>query len=231
MNLPPVVFLHGFATSSERTWRDTGWVDIFTDEGRETHLIDILGHGDAPKPADPQAYANLEDWVWERLPKGQLPEGQLDAVGFSMGGHLLLGLASKFPERFRRLVVAGVGNNVFRHDIEHRQMVRQAIAGDAPSDNPVAQHFSFLASSPEADRQALSAFLQREGTAMTPQTLATLTCPVLVIFGDQDFAGPVEPLVEALPNATLKILPGVDHFATPKNFGCIEAAVNWLCET
>ena len=225
MTFPPVVFLHGFATSSERTWRDTGWVDILADEGREAHLIDILGHGDAPKPADPEAYADLEDWVWERL-----PEGQIDAVGFSMGGHLLLALASRSPEKFRRLVIAGVGNNAFRHDPEHGQMVREAIAGNAPPDNPIAQHFSFLASSPESDRLALSAFLQRERPPMTPETLANLTSPVLVIFGDQDFAGPVDPLMEALPNATLKILPGVDHFATPKNFACIEAAVNWLSE-
>ena len=223
MTFPPVVFLHGFATSSERTWRDTGWVDILADEGREAHLIDILGHGDAPKPADPEAYADLEDWVWERL-----PEGQIDAVGFSMGGHLLLALASSHPEKFRRLVVAGVGNNVFQHDPEHGQMVRDAIEGNAPPDNPIAQHFSFLASSPESDRQALSAFLQRERPPMTPETLATLTTPVLVILGDQDFAGPVDPLMEALPNATQKILPGVDHFATPKNFTCIESAINWL---
>ena len=198
-------------------------MDILADEGREAHLIDILGHGDAPKPADPEAYADLEDWVWERL-----PEGQLDAVGFSMGGHLLLALASRSPEKFRRLVVAGVGNNVFQHDPEHGQMVREAIEGNAPPDNPIAQHFSFLASSPESDRRALSAFLQRERPPMTPETLATLTTPVLVILGDQDFAGPVDPLMEALPNATLKILPGVDHFATPKNFTCIESAVNWL---
>ena len=198
-------------------------MDILADEGREAHLIDILGHGDAPKPSEPEAYADLEDWVWERL-----PEGQLDAVGFSMGGHLLLALASRHPEKFRRLVVAGVGNNVFQHDPEHGQMVREAIEGNAPPDNPIAQHFSFLASSPESDRRALSAFLQRERPPITPETLATLTTPVLVILGDQDFAGPVDPLMEALPNATLKILPGVDHFATPKNFTCIESAVNWL---
>ena len=198
-------------------------MDILADEGREAHLIDILGHGDAPKPAEPEAYADLEDWVWERL-----PEGQIDAVGFSMGGHLLLALASRCPEKFRRLVIAGVGNNAFRHDPEHGQMVREAIAGNAPPDNPIAQHFSFLASSPESDRLALSAFLQRERPPMTPETLATLTSPVLVIFGDQDFAGPVDPIMEALPNATLKILPGVDHFATPKNFTCIESAINWL---
>ncbi|MDP1820564.1 MAG: hypothetical protein Q8K58_11845, partial [Acidimicrobiales bacterium] len=52
--------------------------------------------------------------------------------------------------------------------------------------------------------------------------------PVLVVLGDQDFAGPGEPLVEALPNARLVSLRNVDHFATPKDFGCIDAALDFL---
>jgi len=220
---PPVVLLHGFATSSERTWRDTGWVDILADEGRQAHPIDVLGHGDAPKPADPQAYDNLDEWVFERF-----PEGQVDAIGFSMGGHILLTLASSHPERFRRIVLTGVGNNVFEEQPEHSQMIREAIQGNPQSDNPVAQHFSFLADSPEVDRAALSAFLQRQRNPFVPADLQTIVAPTLVILGDQDFVGPAEPLAEALPNSELLILAGVDHFATPKQFGCIDAAVRWL---
>ena len=52
--------------------------------------------------------------------------------------------------------------------------------------------------------------------------------PVLVCLGDRDFAGPPEPLVEALPDARLKVLRGVDHFATPKDFGFIDAALSFL---
>jgi pimeloyl-ACP methyl ester carboxylesterase len=52
--------------------------------------------------------------------------------------------------------------------------------------------------------------------------------PVLVVLGDQDFAGPAEPLVDALPDATLVMLDGVDHLATPMNFGFIDAALGFL---
>jgi len=221
--LPPVVLLHGFATSSQRTWRDTGWVDILADEGRQTHLIDVLGHGEAPKPTDPQAYDQLEEWVLERF-----PQGPVDAIGFSMGGQILLTLAASQPERFRRMVLTGVGNNVFEEQPQHSQLIRQAIQGEAPDDNPWAQHFSFLADSPEADRAALAAFLQRPRTPLVPSDLQTIAAPTLVILGDQDFVGPAEPLVEALPDSELVILAGVDHFATPKQFGCIDAAVRWL---
>ena len=43
-----------------------------------------------------------------------------------------------------------------------------------------------------------------------------------------DFAGPGEPLADALPNAELVTLRNVDHFATPKDFGCIDAALDFL---
>jgi pimeloyl-ACP methyl ester carboxylesterase len=49
-----------------------------------------------------------------------------------------------------------------------------------------------------------------------------------VVIGEADLAGPADPLVDALPNARLVILPGVDHFATPKDFGFMEAALDFI---
>ena len=45
---PTVVLLHGFATSSERTWREPGWFDLLADAGRRARGVDLLGHGEAP---------------------------------------------------------------------------------------------------------------------------------------------------------------------------------------
>ena len=53
---PPIVLLHGLATSSARTWGETGWLDLLADAGRETVPIDLPGHGVAPKPHDPEAF-------------------------------------------------------------------------------------------------------------------------------------------------------------------------------
>jgi len=52
--------------------------------------------------------------------------------------------------------------------------------------------------------------------------------PTLVVLGDQDFAGPADRLVDALAQGELVTLPGVDHFATPSNFGCIDAVLRFL---
>jgi pimeloyl-ACP methyl ester carboxylesterase len=63
---------------------------------------------------------------------------------------------------------------------------------------------------------------------LTPEALAAVDVPVLVVLGDRDFAGPPDPLVDALPNARLVTLRGVDHFATPKNMGFLDAALEFL---
>jgi len=225
----PVLLLHGFATSSARTWGETGWIDLLTDAGRTVLPVDLLGHGEAPKPHDPEAYDHLEDHVLE-----QLPDGQVDAVGFSLGARTVLAIASQHPERFHRIVVAGVGANLFRRD-DSASLLADAIEGDATGaglggeGSPVVQYFRGQAAEPGNDPVALAACMRRPHPApITDEGLAQVTCPVLVVIGDRDFAGPGDPLVERLPNASLVVLRNVDHFATPKDFGFLDAGLEFL---
>lgn len=221
---PPVLLVHGFATSFDSTWRHNGWVDLLADAGREVIGVDLLGHGEAPKPHDPEAYRDMERRVLDVL-----PEEPVDAVGFSMGARTVLYLAATNPHRFRRLVVAGVGATLFDRDAERGARMRAAVLGEADPDDREAAYFSQLADAPGADRKALAAVLSRPDTPqLTPELLRGVTMPVLVCLGDRDFAGPPEPLVDALPDAKLKVLRGVDHFATPKDFGFIDAALTFL---
>ncbi|HEV7861629.1 MAG TPA: alpha/beta fold hydrolase [Acidimicrobiia bacterium] len=220
---PPVVLLHGFATSSDRTWWETGWLDLLSEAGRETVPIDILGHGKADKPHDPAAYADLEGYVAERL-----PDGPVDAVGFSMGARLLLGVAISQPARFRRIVTLGVGRNLF--ESSGSDVVARAIdAGDAP-DNPPAAYFARLAAHPENDRKALMACLEAPMRLLRDEDLARVTASVLVVIGERDFTGPADRLVNALPDARLVVLPRTDHFSTPKDFIAMDAALKFLAD-
>ena len=58
--------------------------------------------------------------------------------------------------------------------------------------------------------------------------MARVTCPTLVVIGDRDFAGPPDPLVDALPDARLVVLPGVDHFQAVRDFRAIDAALDFI---
>ena len=217
----PVVLVHGFATSSARTWGDNGWLDLLADVGRRPVPIDLLGHGTADKPHDPAAYEAMESLVAD-----QLPEGPVDGIGFSLGARVLLTLACDQPQRFRRLVLTGVGANLLR--TEGSDLILRAVEGDGDPTNPVVQYFAGLAQHPEVDRAALAACLRSPRPLLTPERLAAVEIPVLVVIGDKDFAGPGEPLADALPQSELVTLRNVDHFATPKDFGCIDAALDFL---
>jgi pimeloyl-ACP methyl ester carboxylesterase len=216
-----VVLVHGFATDSARTWGENGWLDLLSDVGRTPLAIDLLGHGTSDKPHDPEAYAAMEQLVVD-----QLPDEPVDAIGFSLGARVLLTIACDQPERFERLVLTGVGANLFR--TEGSDVIVRAIRGDGDPANPVVQYFSGLADHPSADREALAACMQSPRPPLTPERVATATVSTLVVIGDKDFAGPGEPLAEALPDARLVTLRNVDHFATPKDFGCLDAALDFL---
>lgn len=225
----PVLLVHGLATSAQRTWRETGWIDLLADLGKEVIAPDLLGHGDAPKPHDPVAYERLEDLVLEAL-----PDQPVDAVGFSLGARVLLVLAGRHPERFGKLVLAGVGANLFsRHEGASAAMAAAieggAGAGDAAAgDEVVAGHFARLARDGGGDPLAVAACMRREPPPITDEGLARVTHETLVVLGDADFVGPADPLLERLTNARLVTLRGVDHFATPKSMAFLDAALDFL---
>ncbi len=220
----PVLLVHGFASSFEREWREPGWVDLISEAGREVIPLDVLGHGTAEKPHDPAAYADLERCVEEALPAEQV----VDAIGFSMGAQLLLAVASRSPERFGRLVLGGVGANVFG-DGDTEAVARAIEGGDAGADTAtVARAFAQFATAPGNDRRALAACMRGRRRRLEPAQLAGLQRPVLLVLGDRDFVGSADGLLAALPDARLVTLRGADHFGTAKDFRFLDAALQFL---
>lgn len=196
---------------------------LLADAGREVIGVDLLGHGLAPKPHDPDDYADLGARVVDALP-GE----PVDAIGFSLGALTLLGVASAHPDRFRRLVVAGIGRNVFEDDPERTAAIVAALEGDGASDDNIGRLFYNYAHQPGNDPVALTAIMRRSRALFTEAELARITCPTLVVIGERDFAGPGDRLVAAIPDARLVTLPKVDHFATPEAFGFIDAALEFI---
>jgi len=217
----PVMLVHGLGSSFEHGWREAGWIDLLADAGRDVIGVDLLGHGTADAPHDPAAYAHLERSIEERV-----PDTPVDAIGFSLGAQLLLRVAARTPGRFGRLVVIGAGANMFRDD--PATALADAFENGHDPDDLTARLFVQLSESAGNDRLAVAACLRRPHEPFTAEELAGVTCPTLVIIGDRDFAGPPDPLVAALPNAELRMLPGVDHFRATADFGCIDAALGFV---
>jgi pimeloyl-ACP methyl ester carboxylesterase len=222
---PPVLLVHGFASSAEHNWRRPGWLDLLADCGRETIAVDLPGHGTAPKPADPAGYQEVEAHVAAAV-KGREP---LDAIGFSAGAHVLLRLAADQPGTFRRLALLGIGRGVL--EPADPEPIVAALTSEPDPENVTGMVFRRLADSLGNDRDALIAFLRRPQRPLTPADLARVAAHVLVVLGDQDPAGTLTPgdgLVAALPDARLVTLRGVDHFGTPADVRCMQAVLDFL---
>jgi pimeloyl-ACP methyl ester carboxylesterase len=220
----PIVLVHGWGGSFSTTWERSGFTALLADAGRPVIGVDLLGHGTAPKPHDPAAYADLTDRIVEAL-----PDGPVDAVGFSLGALTVLRAAADDPSRFRRLVLAGIGRNVFERDDEATARIIAAIERGGDTDDNRARLFAQYAHQPGNDPVALAAIMKSgSGRRWEPGDLASVDIPVLIAVGDQDFVLPVDELVGALPDARSVTLRRTDHFATPESFDFIDATLEFL---
>jgi len=228
----PVVFLHGFATSTDRTWREPGWFDLVTEGGRRPVGIDLLGHGNSPKPHEPEAYAALTDLVIDKLPVSADGSAirQIDMVGYSLGARTALDIAIRHPDLIHRLVLGGVGENLVRGGGRPNIGADNDHPDNHESDN-VGYRFEGLISSADNDSQALAAlrtWMADNSQSFTAEQLAEVKSRCLLVIGDEDFVGRPEPLAELLRNVDTVVLPGVDHFSLPKQFAFIDAALEFL---
>ena len=220
----PIVLIHGWGGSFEHTWKGSGLVDLLEDAGKEVIGVDLLGHGKAPKPHEPEAYGDLTERVMESL-----PDGDVDLVGFSLGAITALRLTIDHPTRVNRLVLAGIGRNVVESDSSgaHEAIVA-ALEGHLDSENNLARLFVQYANQPGNDIHALTAILKRQREPFSASELASVTCPTMVVIGDQDFAGPGSALSSLIPHSRLVELKKCDHFATTENFQFFDAALGFL---
>lgn len=217
-----LVLLHGFGSSFDHNWRQTGWVDILADFGVTVPAIDLPGHGSSSPLTDPADYSNVDEEVRRALPADRPIAG----VGFSAGAELLLRLAVAEPERFDRIVLLGLGDNAFESG-DPAALV-SALEGSEEPEDIRARTFRRLAGSAGNEPKALSAFLRRPRQTLTEADLSRVDFPILVVLGDRDSVGPGDRLMAALPSASLVTLAGVDHFATPSDFGAIDATIKFL---
>jgi pimeloyl-ACP methyl ester carboxylesterase len=221
---PAVVLVHGFASSFAHGWEHNGWTDLLADAGRKVVRVDLPGHGASPPTTDPAAFADVQETLAEVI----APHAPVDAIGFSTGARLLLGLAAEEPGRLRKLVVIGVGDNLF--GVEDREPLARALESgeEVAAEDIGVQLFVRLARTAGNDPRTLAAFLRRPDRPLTEDDLARVTCPVLVVLGDRDFSGPADRLAGALPDAELVTLRNVDHFAAPRDFNCINRSLAFI---
>ena len=208
MTPPPVVLLHGWGGTCDATW--TGWPAALAAMGRQAWRVDLPGH-ERGASHDPATYADLASMLDERL-----PDGPLDAVAFSLGGKLALAIAARRSGRFRRLVIGGVGDNLFAPEPAGEALATALVAGVAADAPAAIAALVDHARRGGADPRALAAVLRRPANPRLDAADLAAVGEVLLINGDADtLALPDTRLRRALLGARAVHLPGVDHLALP----------------
>ena len=215
--------MHGLATSGSRTWGENGWLDLVQDANRKSIVTDLPGHGTSYNTTDEMTYEKCYESVLNSI-----STPPVDAIGFSLGARILLTIASRKPDTFRKLVLSGIGDSLFSIDNTRYKNIREGIAGNPNPSNPESRYFNQLSEAADINRLAIQELINSPQVPLEVDALKGIECPVLVVIGENDFAAPASKLLDSLPNATYLELKGVDHFATPKNFTFIETALKFI---
>jgi pimeloyl-ACP methyl ester carboxylesterase len=223
----PIVLLHGCGGSFASTFENTGWLDAIRNAGRVPFEVHLPGHGTIPAPRDPAHYADLAGLL---LP--QLPAGLFDAVGFSLGAKLLLELALRTPSRIGRLVLGGVGDNVFAPERVGEMAARALESGPTAETPPPVLAFLRTWEPQRNDALAVAAVLRRPpNPVFTPERLSQISQPLLVVNGTDDpVARDADRLLGSLRSASHRTLEGIGHFDLPAQPAFIRYAIDFLRE-
>jgi pimeloyl-ACP methyl ester carboxylesterase len=227
---PPILLIHGFASTGRVNWWDTGWVKLLVDSGRMAVTFDHRGHGQSEKLSDSALYPAAEMAEDARRLLDHLGIPAADVMGYSMGARVAAFLAINHPQRVRRAVFAGLAQRMIT-GVGGAQAI--ALALEAPSrdgvTDPAARSFRIFAEQTKSDLAALAACIRSSREKITVEELAQIRVPVLVVAGgNDDVAGEVDPLVDAIPGARGITLPGRNHMNAVGDRGYKDAVLAFL---
>jgi pimeloyl-ACP methyl ester carboxylesterase len=221
----PVVLLHGCGGSFASAFESTGWLDALRAAGRTPMKMHLPGHGVIPATHDPAYYADLAGLVMK-----ELPAGPFDAVGFSLGAKILLEIALRAPQSVGRIVLGGVGDNVFAPE-RIAEAAARALEHGPTADTPPAVLAFLKTWEPERnDPLAVAAVLRRPPNPIfTPERLEGIVQPLLVVNGTDDpVAREASRFFASLPHAKPVALGGVGHFDLTSRAEFIAEATHFL---
>ena len=228
----PVLLIHGFASNARVNWRDTLWINTLVEAGHRVIAYDNRGHGESGKLYDQAAYSASIMAEDARRLLDHLGIAAADVIGYSMGARLTALLAIRHGARVRRAVLAGLAANMI-HGLGGAETIARGFEAANPETiaDPAARAFRAFAEQTNSDLKALAACMRGQRQSMSTAELGRIACPVLVVAGDADeIAGPVEPLVAAIPGARGLTLPGRDHMRAVGDRRFKQAVVSFLAE-
>jgi pimeloyl-ACP methyl ester carboxylesterase len=205
----PLLLLHG-GGGSHADWVHAGREEF----AREFTLItpDARGHGRSTNPANTITHRQCALDTLALL--DHLGIQKCKAIGLSMGGNILLHMATLQPDRIQAMVVVSA--------TMHFPEQARAIMRQVPTENqPPKEWETMRKRHMHGDQQILAIWEWLRGMAdsyddmnFTPPSLSRITALTLIVYGDRDFLYPIEMAVDmyrAIPRSTLWVVPNGGH--------------------
>ena len=175
------------------------------------YLPERRGHGRTADPGEISYELMAEDTIGFMEALG-LESAHI--VGYSDGGNTALIMAIRRPELVRKLVVIGA-------NFHYGGMAPVALAAMETATPDAFYPWlvnAYKQNSPDGPEHFPVVFekilrMWREEPSLTPDDLAGIQAPALVLVGDRDWVAPEHTLAmfQAMPNAQLCVVPGATH--------------------
>jgi len=205
----PLLLLHGGGGCHE------DWVYAGREDLVQHYAIvapDARGHGRSTNPARIITHRQCASDMLALL--DHLNVGRCKAIGLSMGGNILLHMATMQPERIAAMVVVSA---TMYFPEQARAIMRQV-----PVENqPAAEWETMRKRHKLGDDQIRALWEWQRGMKdsyddmnFTPDSLSRIEASTLIVYGDRDFLYPVEMAVQmyrAIPRSALWVVPNGGH--------------------
>jgi pimeloyl-ACP methyl ester carboxylesterase len=220
------VLLHGATSSAREDW--SAQRPLFR-QSMTLYLVDARGH--AGTRADP-----VEGWSRETLVEDlrafadALELDTFHVAGFSMGAMTALTFATRWPERLRSAIIAGISTEREpRSSIAARLMDPERIERDEPGWATTLDKRHTPAVGPGGWKPLLRTIAADIGgqATLTPAELRAARVPILLVVGDRDVFVPLDHAVvlhRQLPDSRLLVVPDSGHVVTVTQPSLVSAA-------
>lgn len=206
----PLLLLHG-GTGCQENWAHAGR-DQFAHE-YALILPDARGHGRTTNPGKTITHRQCALDTLALL--DHLGISKCRAIGLSMGGNILLHMATLQPERIEAMVLVSA---TMYFPEQARAIMRQVPAAE---DQPPLEWETMRRRHKLGDEQIVALWDWTRGMSdsyddmnFTPQSLSSITASTLIVYGDRDPLYPVELAAEmyhAIPHSALWVVPNGGH--------------------
>jgi pimeloyl-ACP methyl ester carboxylesterase len=247
---PPVILVHGFASSLDFNWKRWKWVDYLKDIYRLI-LLDCRGHGKSDKPHDESLYGKKMSEDIVKL-MDHLSIDKANFLGYSMGSYLTFRLLLSKPSLFISAILGGFVFNLLQDENAEQQYRDSALRrieafrADRIDDikDPLARGFRQFAELGHNDLEALacvSTGILQERSRMTEspaemkEELRKINVPVMtVVASNEMLAGDKTLIAQLVPDACHFQIQGKDHLSVvpdPKFKMVVKAFLDYVNKT